>query len=113
VDKAARALKLHRVDSLDELGEGVWGIREPRDHAPLIAVRDIDFVLVPGVAFDRRGHRLGYGAGFYDRLLVDCAPTAARVVGAFACQLVDDIPVGPHDQAIHRILTENESIECP
>src|SRR5262245_18658291 len=68
VDRASRSLKLYKVRDLDaELAPGVWGIREPRgDLCPEAALDEVDFVLVPGVAFTVRCERLGYGGGFYD-----------------------------------------------
>ena len=74
---------------------------------PAASRRDaIDWVLVPGVAFDRDGRRLGYGGGYYDRLLPLLSPRAARVAGAFDLQIVDRVPAAPHDVAVDAIVTE-------
>jgi 5-formyltetrahydrofolate cyclo-ligase len=67
-------------------------------------------VLVPGVAFDPAGGRLGYGGGFYDRLLPLLAPGTARVAGAYDMQLVDRVPAAPHDLAVEVIVTETRTI---
>ncbi|MBI3716817.1 MAG: 5-formyltetrahydrofolate cyclo-ligase [Betaproteobacteria bacterium] len=106
VDALERKLCLHRVTGMDDLAAGVWGIREPHPHLPVTNIADIDFVLVPGVAFDRIGNRLGYGAGYYDRLLAGAPATLARVAAAFDCQRVDDLPVGPYDQRVDILYTE-------
>jgi len=62
---------------------------------------------VPGVAFDREGRRLGYGGGYYDRLLPQLAARAVRVAGAFDLQLVARVPAAPHDVAVDAIVTES------
>jgi 5-formyltetrahydrofolate cyclo-ligase len=69
-------------------------------------------VLVPGVAFDDRGHRLGYGGGFYDRLLPLVPPTVARVAGAFEMQVVERVPTAPHDVGVDTIVTERRTLNC-
>ncbi len=66
-----------------------------------------DFILVPLLAFDRFGNRLGYGAGYYDRTLTQL-PNAYRLGCAFAAQELDDVPAGPNDVRLHAIATERE-----
>ena len=84
----------------------------PRASCPEIAHADIDWVLVPGVAFDARGHRLGYGGGFYDRLLPGVPVTAPRVAGAFEMQIVDQVPTAPHDVGDDVVVTERRTLRC-
>ena len=67
-------------------------------------------MLVPGVAFDLAGRRLGYGGGFYDRLLPLFVPGTARVAGAFDLQIVPRVPAAPHDLAVHAVATETRTI---
>ena len=92
---------------------GVWGILEPRAELPLVAPETLDMILMPGVAFDREGNRLGYGAGFYDRLLAPVPPGTKplRVVAAFDCQLVDAVPHSHTDQPIHWLITPTLSLD--
>ena len=108
IDKASKSLTLHRVESHADLVDGVWGIREPRADAPVVAITDIDMVLMPGLAFDRTGNRLGYGAGYYDRLLAPTAHRPVRVAAAFDCQVLDAVPAGPSDQPFHILITESQ-----
>ena len=121
VDKISHTLALHEVADLKDLVAGVWGIREPHITAPLADLATINFILVPGLAFDRNGNRLGYGGGFYDRILQQAMaapvrvspsqePISTRVSGAFAAQIIDAIPIGEHDQPVNLIITENEQI---
>jgi 5-formyltetrahydrofolate cyclo-ligase len=124
VDKATQQLVLHRVLRIDELVAGVWGIREPRADAPQVTCADVDFALIPGLAFDRRGGRLGYGGGYYDKLLSIVSMPQTRLLarslgqskamglcaGAFSCQIVDQVPLDQHDIRIPLLITENEII---
>jgi 5-formyltetrahydrofolate cyclo-ligase len=111
VNAATRMLELHRVtDPAADVAPGYRGIPEPLPHCPGVAVAAVDWVLVPGVAFDAKGGRLGYGGGFYDRLLPLLAPGTARVAGAYDMQLVDRVPAAPHDLAVEVIVTETRTI---
>jgi 5-formyltetrahydrofolate cyclo-ligase len=84
---------------------GPHGAREPHDGEPAPAP---DLILVPGLAFDRAGRRLGRGGGFYDRFLARWAGTPCRIVGVcFACQVVSTIPWEPHDATVQAIVTED------
>ena len=108
VDAQTRMLELHALCDADrDVVAGFQGIPEPLPECPRVAREAIDFVLVPGVAFDRAGRRLGYGGGYYDRLLPLLSPRAARVAGAFLLQLVDRVPAAPHDVAVDAIVTES------
>ncbi len=114
INKAERRLELRQVNDLQsELVAGVWGIREPDGHCPLRPGADVDFILVPGVAFTAKGERLGYGGGYYDRLLTGVRPQTCRAAGAFSLQIVDDLPTGEHDQRVHLIVTELQTLRPP
>jgi 5-formyltetrahydrofolate cyclo-ligase len=86
-----------------DLQTGKFGIREPRVSCPIIPLNRLDLVLVPGVAFDLNGHRLGRGKGYYDRLLAHAAGSACGV--AFDQQIVRQVPSEPHDVQLSCILT--------
>jgi 5-formyltetrahydrofolate cyclo-ligase len=104
------SLDLYRVrDPVRDLRVGTWGIREPRpDRCVRVDPHAIDFVLVPGLAFDARGGRLGYGGGFYDKLLAHgLSPCAWLVAGAFKSQMVEKVPVDGHDVPMDVVVTEN------
>lgn len=115
VERAARALRLHAVrDPETELAAGVWGIREPRPElCAEVAPETVDFVLVPGVAFTARCERLGYGGGYYDRLIPAFAGRAALVVAAYSLQIVPELPVTPSDRTVDRVVTENADYAVP
>jgi len=111
VNVPARMLELHAIaDPLRDVAPGHNGIPEPLPHCPIVAPAAIDWVLVPGVAFDRTGRRLGYGGGYYDRLLPSVPGHAPRIAGAFCVQIVERVPAGPHDASVDAIITEAEVI---
>ena len=78
---------------------------------PQVSIVTPDFLLVPLLAFDRRGHRLGYGAGYYDRTLAEL-PGAFALGCAYAVQEVPDVPAGPHDMRLDAVATERGVIFC-
>ena len=105
--KEQRVLELREVTDLEhDLVPGVWGIREPDARSPRHDANEVDFMLVPGVAFTTAGARLGYGGGFYDRLLALLRPGVPRVAGTFQLQIVDGLPESPHDQRVTMVVTE-------
>jgi 5-formyltetrahydrofolate cyclo-ligase len=81
-------------------------VREPPKDAPLVDPASVDLVIVPGLAFDERGARIGYGAGLYDRLLPKCRE-AKRIGVAHDFQLLAEIPEGPGDQRVDAIVTND------
>jgi 5-formyltetrahydrofolate cyclo-ligase len=113
VNLATRMLELCAVTDLErDVAPGYRGIREPLPRCKHVDPAAIDWVLAPGVAFDRNGKRLGYGGGFYDRLLPLLPTAALRVAGAFELQVVDDIPYAAHDLAVDAIVTEARTLSA-
>jgi len=108
----AGELVLFALESLEELSQGHFGILEPRPELRsradrLVEPGDLELVMAPGVAFDRRGGRIGYGKGYYDRLLRR-APRGARAVAvAFECQIFAEVPMLEHDVFMDKVITEN------
>lgn len=104
-----RTLTLHVVSGLDELRTGQYGIREPDPElAPTVDHPDIDAALVPGLAWDRHGGRLGRGAGYYDRLFAGEAWRGFRCGIFFAFQEVERIPAEPWDVPLQAVVTDRE-----
>jgi 5-formyltetrahydrofolate cyclo-ligase len=89
-----------------ELGSGVWGIREPKPESPEVFP---DILIVPLLGFDRRGHRIGYGAGYYDMTITRLRTQKAIIAFgvAFAAQEIDEIPTSPRDARLDLVLTEH------
>jgi 5-formyltetrahydrofolate cyclo-ligase len=94
----------------EPLAAGVWGIRQPAPSAAEVAP---DILLVPLLAFDRAGHRIGYGAGYYDMTIAALrARQAVVAIGlAFAAQEIAAVPATPHDAPLDLVLTEREVID--
>ena len=100
-----------RTAAIDELAPARFGLREP-GPGPLVALDAIDAFVVPGIAFDRAGGRIGWGRGHYDATLA-AAPRALRIGLAFACQVIEGVPRDPHDIHLHYVVTEASTDEAP
>ena len=114
VNRVTHELDLYRVTDVDtQLAPGAFGIREPLPQKCVAAnLEEADFILLPGVAFGRDGSRLGYGGGFYDKLLARLNHKPTLVAAAYAIQLAEDIPQEATDQKIDCLVTEKEIIQC-
>lgn len=98
------------VEDLTELEAGSYGISEPSGAGEPVPPQCIDLMAVPGVAFDAQGNRLGYGGGYFDRLLDRAAGRPRWAAGiAFDFQIVPEVPVGPGDRAVDQVVTECRS----
>lgn len=106
---AGSTLNLHFVEHAGELVAGSFGISEPSEHAPMAEAK-ADLILVPGLAFDRSGERLGRGGGYYDRFLVGFE--GLRVGICFQEVVFDRIPSEPHDAAVDFLATPGGIISC-
>ncbi len=114
-DLANRRLKLSRiVDYTADLAPGTWGVLEPKpDCIRLVSLKEVDLIITPGAAFDQKGYRIGYGGGFYDRLLKSVQERRPSVALAFELQMVEDVPVErDHDMPVDIIITEERVIRC-
>jgi 5-formyltetrahydrofolate cyclo-ligase len=100
-----RILAFHEVRR-DELVPSRFALSEPRADTARVALADVALFIVPGLAFDLAGGRVGWGRGHYDATFALASPTALRVGIAFACQLTAAVPREPHDVALHYVVTE-------
>lgn len=114
VDRKQRCIMLSRLTDYDnELMIMHHGIHEPKpEFIRHVDLKEVDLMVLPGVAFEKSGHRLGYGAGYYDRLLESEQTRPVLAALAFELQIVDRIPVGGHDVKVDIIVTENRVIKC-
>lgn len=105
VNGRARLLAFHAV-APEALAPSRFELREPSADAPAVAVGDIAAFVVPGLAFDRAGGRIGWGRGHYDATLAAAGAAALRIGLAYECQVLDEVAREPHDAALHFIITE-------
>ena len=109
-DTEREELELSEIKDYDsDLIKGAFGIMEPK-HKKAFDEAQIDAAIVPGLAFDKRGHRLGYGHGFYDKLLKRLH--AVKIGLAYDFQVVNTLPAEAHDQLMDLIVTESRIIRC-
>jgi len=109
-------LELFHLTDMNELELGMYKILEPKPDLralpeKIIDVKALDLIMVPGVAFDRRGARMGHGMGYYDKLLEHARGDTPLVALAFECQLFPEIPVQSHDVFMNKIITEQAIYE--
>ena len=109
-------LRFHEVDPFDEaaLAPGPYGLREPVASAPEVDVERIDVMLLPGLAFDRSGRRLGYGGGYYDEAAgkLRAAGRGFLVGLAYDFQLVERCPAGEADVGVDCVVTDRQVVRC-
>ena len=104
-------LELFHLEHNDELAIGMYRILEPKTELRTVAakkvdVKEIDMIIVPGVAFDRRGGRTGHGKGYYDKMLEHARLDTPLVALAFECQMFEEIPMQDHDIFMDKVVTE-------
>lgn len=107
---ADRTMRFHRILPDTRLVSHVFGMQEPPEDAPVYEADEQTLILVPGLAFDRTGHRLGYGGGYYDSYLKE-HPEAKSVGICYSVQMSEDIPLEEHDQLVGLIMNGQETIE--
>lgn len=110
VNRSSSTLSLRRIRSLSDVQPGFMGIPEPPLSAPEVLLEAIDIVVVPGVAYDAACFRVGYGGGYYDRLLAGCGRRPVLLAPAYEVQIVDAIPAEAHDVRMDMIVTEHRTI---
>ena len=114
VDREAGELKITGLPGLDiEFDAGPYGIREPaRSFWDLVSPEVLDCIVAPGLAFDLRGGRIGYGAGYFDDLFLKVNPKAHRLAVAFDFQVLDSVPQTERDVNVEVIVTDKRVLRC-
>ena len=111
-DTTNHKIKLFKIDNYDkDLKEGTRGILEPDDaRCKAVPIDCIDIAIIPGIAFDEKGGRIGTGDGYYDRLIPKLPITTRKVSLAFENQIIPQVPMESHDKHVDIIITENRII---
>lgn len=110
IESKAKGIELFKITSFNQLKEGYFGILEPSNECEAVEGYSIDLILMPGVAFDRQGGRLGYGAAFYDRFLSKLKKHVDKIALAYQLQVIDSVPMDDKDVPIDGVITEEEFI---
>lgn len=106
-----REMVVCRITDLSDLAPGNYGVLEPiLDQCEVLDPKSLDMVIVPGVAFDDRCHRLGYGGGYYDRFARLLRSSCPRIALAYECQIVNSVPVDRYDWPVDAVITEKRII---
>lgn len=108
--KGTRNMKAVKIESLDNLKEDNWGILEPETFDKETDKENLDLVIVPGVIFDRKGSRIGYGGGYYDIYFADFKTQVNKIALAYDIQVVEYLTTEKHDINVDIIITEKEII---
>ncbi len=98
-------MKAVKINSLEELKVSNFGVLEPESTINEVEPLDIDLLLIPGLAFDENGGRLGYGAGYYDKFLGEIRTNANKIGLSYSFQLMEAVPIEEHDMPIEHIIT--------
>ncbi|MDU2121445.1 MAG: 5-formyltetrahydrofolate cyclo-ligase [Clostridium celatum] len=110
-DKSKKEMVAIRINSLDNMNVDKWGILEPKVVDKNKIEKNFDLILIPGLAFDRNGNRIGYGGGYYDKYLSQIKETSNKIVLAYDFQIVNNIENEPHDIKTNYIITNNDFIK--
>lgn len=108
IESKEKGMEIFKINSLDELKTGYFGILEPMKSCPAIDPESIDLILMPGVAFDKQGGRVGYGRGFYDNFLRKMNKKVDKIALSYDFQLLDKVPMDEFDVRIDGIITEKQ-----
>jgi 5-formyltetrahydrofolate cyclo-ligase len=111
IEKDTKTLRLSYIEDPAVLSQSTFDVSEPVGHELPAQASDVKAVIIPMLAFDKRGNRLGYGAGYYDRFLT-AHPHMTRIGIAFACQELMEIPADPTDAGMDMIVTDTGIIRC-
>lgn len=104
-----KKLSLFEIETLDDLEKGTYNIPEPLTHLPQVTPEELDLAIIPGVAYEKNGHRIGYGGGFYDRLIKKLSCPTIGV--AYDFQIVKNIEGEDHDEKVDILVTESGAIK--
>ena len=111
--QAAGRLSFHWVEGFDELERGRYGVREPADGSPAASLEALDLLVVPGLAFDETGARLGRGGGYYDRVLAARREGRPFRVGlSTAACVIGSVPCESFDERVDAVVTESRLVRC-
>lgn len=110
IETKQTGIEVFQINSLKDLENGYFDTLEPISKCPKINNENIDFIVMPGLAFDRDGGRIGYGGGFYDRFLMSLNEKVSKIAIAYHFQVFDEVPTNGLDVNVDGVITEKEFI---
>ncbi|MFA9397881.1 MAG: 5-formyltetrahydrofolate cyclo-ligase [Clostridiaceae bacterium] len=110
VNKIDKEISAYSINSTADLEKGYFGILEPKNSCPLVSKENIDLILLPGLAFDINGNRIGYGGGFYDKYLEDLNENTYKIALSYEFQILESIPFDHFDKKANEIITNKKTI---
>jgi 5-formyltetrahydrofolate cyclo-ligase len=110
INKHTKSMEVYRIKGFEDLDKGYFGILEPNEDCREVPADNIDLILLPGLAFDRSGTRIGYGRGFYDRYLTKCKAYVPKIALSYDFQVASKLPSNEFDIKVDAIITNKEII---
>jgi len=107
---ASHRMTLHEITDMDELELDEFKIKSPTKKHKRIAIKNIDLVITPGLAFDENGHRIGYGKGYFDKLFKSLSTNCVKIALAYDFQITENVPAEKHDKKVDIIVTESRTL---
>lgn len=101
-------MEMVAVESNSPMTTGPFGVQEPDAALAAIGHHVFDLVVVPALAYDKQGYRLGYGGGYYDRFMAELAPQTTTIGLCYQCLLLDEVPQNQYDQSVDVVITEQQ-----
>jgi len=108
---ASHRMTLHEITDLNDLELDEFNIKSPTKKHKRIAIKNIDLVITPGLAFDKNGHRIGYGKGYFDKLFKSLSTNCVKIALAYDFQITENVPAEKHDKKVDMIVTEKRIIK--
>jgi len=110
IKKEKKLMEAKVIRNLEDMHPGIYGILEPSPEAESLDPQSIDLIITPGVAFDNKGGRIGYGGGYYDKFLAEANSSVPKIALSYELQRVEDIPLEPFDIKVTALITEENEL---
>lgn len=107
---ASHRMTLHHITDLNELELDEFNIKSPTKKHLRISRQEIDLIVTPGLAFDKNGHRIGYGKGYFDKLFKSLSTNCVKIALAYDFQIIENVPAEKHDKKVDMIVTESRTL---
>lgn len=110
INKEKKLMEAKIIRDLEDMHPGIYGILEPSPEAESLVTEAIDLIITPGVAFDNKGGRIGYGGGYYDKFLAEVNSSVPKIALSYELQRVEELPLEPFDIKVTALITEENEL---